>query len=174
MQTTELTKGLKAIISDIDFEWVNQWKWYAKIGKKSFYAYRNSRPDEHGKRKSLLMHRELFLRINPNSDPALDIDHMDGNGLNNQRENLRLATDSKQRHNQTIRRNNTSGFLGVTWNKAVGKYSARVRLNWKRKHVGWFNCPIEAAKARDVSARELHGPFGTYNFPLEGERSAHS
>jgi hypothetical protein len=167
-----LTQGLNTSLDDEDIEWANQWKWYAKRGGNSFYAYRNSAPNLNGTRDSLLLHRELFRRINPDFDTSMEIDHRDGNGLNNQRENLRSATDSKQRHNQTIRTNNTSGFLGVTWNKAVGKFSARVRLNWKRKHVGWFNCPVEAAKARDAAARELHGPFGTYNFPREGERPA--
>lgn len=172
MPEIQLTRGFSAIVDEEDFQWISQKKWSAKKGKCTWYGYSNSRYTRGQRRKCLLMHREIFFTLNPQSDMSLDVDHRDGNGLNNRRSNLRLATDSSQRHNQTIRVNNTSGYIGVCWHKRVGKFQARIRLNTHRQHLGFFDDPIEAAMVRDEAARKLHGEFGTYNFPREGERPA--
>lgn len=172
MPEITLTKGHSTIVDPEDEEWIKKRPWFAKKGKYTWYAYSNTQSVHGEKRKSILMHREIFFRSNPELDRSLEVDHRDGNGLNNCRKNLRAATDSKQRHNQTIRTNNTSGYIGVTWHKRVGRFQARVRLNTRRHHVGYFDDPAEAAIARDGIVRKLHGEFGTYNFPLPGERPA--
>lgn len=102
------------------------------------------------------------------------MDHEDGDGLNNQRANLRLATRSQNKHNHRLGRGRTSQYVGVSYldptKPQYAKYAARpykayIKLGNKQKHVGFFATEEEAALARDAVARELHGEFAVLNFP---------
>ena len=92
------------------------------------------------------------------------VDHIDGNGLNCQKDNLRICTHSQNQHNSGIRRNNTSGYIGVSWSKREEKWIAQITVNGKVKRIGAFDDVIEAAKAYDEEALSKRGEFATLNF----------
>ena len=90
-------------------------------------------------------------------------DHKNHDTLDNRSRNLRQSTVATNMWNRPIRADNTSGFIGVNLRK--GKWNARISVNGKRKHLGDFNTPEEAAHARDEAVKELHGEFAVLNFP---------
>nr|WP_268987487.1 HNH endonuclease [Providencia alcalifaciens] len=95
----------------------------------------------------------------------MHIDHIDGDKLNNRIENLRICTHNQNQHNQGIRASNKSGYKGVSWMKSVKKWHAQICCNSKVTHLGLYTCKIEAAKAYDEAAKQLHGEFAWLNFP---------
>lgn len=154
-----LTQGKIAIVDAADYEWLNQWKWCAWKVKThhTYYAIRTQRIN--GKNTTIRMHRLIL-----DAKGGEQADHIDGNGLNNSRDNLRIATPLQNTHNSRRPINNTSGYKGVYWHKRTGKWMARININNKRKHLGLFTSPEEAAKAYDTAALELHGAFARTNF----------
>ena len=152
----DLTQGKKAIVDDEDYEWLSQWKWYyAHTG----YAVRNS-PRVLGKHYMIFMHREIM-----HTPQGMDTDHIDGNGLNNLRINLRVCSHSRNLQNKGVSINNVSGFKGVSWCQANKKWRARIKASGKEKYIGYFDVAESAALAYDKAARELHGEFAKLNFP---------
>lgn len=91
--------------------------------------------------------------------PRGEVDHKNGNGLDNRKCNLRIATSSQNKANTKIRRDNTSGFKGVIWHKASNKWMARVA----DKYLGLFRSKYEAAKAYNQKAKEMFGEFARLN-----------
>jgi hypothetical protein len=87
------------------------------------------------------------------------IDHRDGNGLNNQRHNLRPATHAQNMCNYKKPATNTSGYKGVTWHKQHAKWQAKIRVDGKRLSLGTFGSPEEAYAAYCKAANDLHGEF---------------
>ena len=92
------------------------------------------------------------------------VDHIDHNGLNNCRSNLRLSTMAQNVRN-TISRGGSSKYKGVHWCKRSKKWTGQICFNGKGHHLGGFRDEIEAAKAYDKRAKELHGEFACLNFP---------
>lgn len=90
------------------------------------------------------------------------IDHKDRNPANNRIENLRLSTPGQNTHNQKMHRRNKSGFKGVSFNKAMSKWHARIYLDRKLNHLGFFDTVQEAHEAYKKAAIELHGEFANY------------
>lgn len=162
MKEIELTQGRVAQVSDHRFEYLNQWKWYAHQDKKGhWYAMRNT-----GKRpfKSIVyMHREIAGV----TDPMIEVDHWDGDGLNNTDDNLRVCTKSQNMCNRGKTTKNTSGFKGVSWNKLRKKFSAQIRVSGKKIHLGLFVNPSDAASAYDIAAEKYHGKFSKINLRKE-------
>jgi hypothetical protein len=168
-----LTQGYSAVVDDDDFEWLNSFKWcvWAPEGQTRTYAIRNVYPGgcntrESGNSKRIGWRRQTSERMHRLILPGVDlIDHRDGDGLNNQRSNLRPATMSGNAQNRRKQRNNTSGFIGVTWHGQRDMWMARIGANDKLIHLGHFADPVEAARVRDAAALELHGEFAVLNFP---------
>src|SRR3954463_16169401 len=103
MKSIKLSKGLVTIVDDSDYDYLMHWKWCSvKFGNRH-YAYNYS---------VRYMHRFILEVI----DPKIEIDHIDDNGLNNQRYNIRIANRSQNMANRIIYTNNTSGYKGVSWN----------------------------------------------------------
>jgi hypothetical protein len=168
-----LTKSKVAIVDDCDFEWLNQWCWRARCGYQktaTWYALRHG-PRNHYARRTLLMHREIAALY---SDIiGFDVDHRDGDGLNNRRSNLRVATHQQNRCNQRkSARPMSSPFKGVHLHRGSGKWRAQVRVDGKVKLLGAFGSEMEAALVYDNAARALYGEFATLNFPVGMERAA--
>lgn len=151
MKKIPLTKGKFALVDDADFEWLNQWKWYAQKRNNGDTAARR-----HG-RKIIAMHR-FILGI---TDPKIVVDHKDHNILNNQRYNIRGATISQNNANIRSHKDSTSKYLGVC---LLGKkWFASAQKNRKIYRLGYFDSEIEAAKAYNDKAVELHGEFANLN-----------
>jgi hypothetical protein len=87
------------------------------------------------------------------------IDHINGDKLDNRIENLRAATVGQNQHNRKTNANNTSGYKGVSWHKARKKWVARITLERKNIHLGYFANAEEAAKVVRAAREELHGDF---------------
>lgn len=100
------------------------------------------------------------------------LDHVDGNGLNNTRANLRPATNAQNNHNERLRATNTSGYKGVHWVRTNSKWRAEIRIDGRNRHFGYFVDPLDAARAYDAAARSAFGAFACLNFPLDGEQGA--
>lgn len=92
------------------------------------------------------------------------VDHINGNRLDNRKENLRICTIPENARN-CISRRSKHGFKGVQKNKKRNKFQAVIRINRKEKWLGYFNTPEDAARAYDCAAKELHGEFAKLNFP---------
>lgn len=112
--------------------------------------------------KFMPMHR---LIMNPS--PSQDVDHINGNGLDNRKSNLRCCSRSQNMANSGIRSHNTSGYKGVSWDKFRNKWKASMTYNGKTLFLARTDDPIEAAKIYDRKALELHGEFARVNFPSE-------
>lgn len=151
-----LTQGQVALVDNEDYEWLMQWKWFAHRTHGGWVAGRNS---EKKCGKQIWMHRLII-----NAPNGLQVDHKDGNGLNNTRVNLRLATHSQNQHNRGKSRINKSGYKGVSWDKSKGKWYATIYINSKQINLGRYQTPEMAAIAYDEAARKYHGEFAKTNF----------
>lgn len=168
MQIIQLNQGYTTIVDDADFEVVKQYKWYVAKNSTTPYAIAEIPCTECGHKKTTGLHRFL---LKPKAKEK--IDHIDGNGLNNQRSNLRIATMSQNIANSRLRKDNTSGYKGVTWFsgskhpngawKRKPGWSVRVSLNGKRIQVGYYQDKEDAAKAYNDAAIKYHGEFAKLN-----------
>ena len=130
-----LTQGKFALVDDTDYERLNKFKWFTKRYKNSCYAARNG--NKRGD-KLILMHRIIL-----NTPEDMETDHIDGDGLNNQKSNLRVVTKKQNGQNQTKRQYKTSPLSGVC--KAHGtKWKARLVREGVCKHLGCFDTEEEA------------------------------
>jgi hypothetical protein len=149
LTTISLTQGKCAIVAIESYELVKDIKWYAsKIGN-TFYARWWRRGQ-----KTKYMHR---LILNPNSN--LETDHIDGYGLNNCICNLRPASHADSAHNSQFRKNNSSGYTGVSWDKTKQMFVARVSINKKQINLGLFETAEQAGKIAAEARKEYFGAF---------------
>lgn len=162
-KSISLTQGKFALVDDEDFEWLNQWKWYAVWTKqtRSFYAYRkdNSSGDWYN-RRNLAMHSQIL-----NTPKGMKGDHKNHDTLDNRRENLRNCTNTQNLMNKSKHKNSTSLFKGVSWNSRARKWIAQIQPNGKKIMLGKFLVEEEAAHVYDEAAKEHFGEFAVLNFP---------
>lgn len=156
MKEIQLTQGKVALVDDADFDWLNQWKWYARKEKHTFYAVRGQFTN--GNLKIIRMHR--LITGAPDGSIA---DHRDGNGLNNQRFNLRVCTPAENTRNRRITPNKTSGFKGVYWHRQDCKWVAKIKVNGKNISLGSFTDLQDAVKTYNEAAIKYHGDFACLN-----------
>lgn len=144
------THGEKIIAIDTpDLPAVSQhcWSVYKRKNRRSFYA--QSRIDG----RVVRLHQWLL------GNPGTGVDHKDGNGLNNTRENLRPATTSQNNANQLLRSNNTSGHKGVSWHKKDQRWRATITVSSQHRHLGNFHKIEDAIAAYRRAAVEAFGEF---------------
>ena len=154
-----LTQGKYAIVDPEDFERLNKHKWYAARDTRTFYAHRKKRVGK--KYVSIGMHREIL-----NPPGHLMVDHINHNGLDNRKANLRLATCAQNSYNRRqVRKNKSSKYIGVSWKQWTKKWAVIICYKRKNKIVGYFKDEIQAAKAYDKAAKKYHGEFASLNFP---------
>ncbi len=155
MKRIPLLHNRFALIDNFDFEWLSQWNWFFhKAGSKAYVA-RTIKCK--GVRKKIYMHRLLL-----NAPGDLQVDHINGNGLDNRRFNLRLCTNAQNQHNCKAK-GGSSRYKGVCFIRTSDKWLASIRFNYKSRHIGYFVSEIEAAKAYDEKAKELFGEFAQTN-----------
>lgn len=143
------------LVDDEDYNFLNQWKWHVKICLKTCYAARTIYLPKN-KFITIRMHRVIMK-----TPDYLEVDHIDHNGLNNQKSNLRNVTPSQNQMNKGG--HSKSGFIGVS-ERSSGNFQANVSIKGDRYCVGTYPSAIEAAIARDTKAKELHGEFAKLNF----------
>lgn len=154
MREIPLTQGKVALVDDADYEWLNQWKWFAwkSSASKTWYASRNERVRPgRGGYVQLTMHGQI-TGFGPRKT-----DHKDRNGLNNQRDNLRPAEPHQQAANRGLRSDNLSGARGLTWFK--GKWQVRIRVRGHLIFLGYFKDKARACEAYRLAAMQYFGEF---------------
>ena len=154
-----LTRGMVAIVDAVDAEEILSYRWHAVPGKRTWYATRRgARPGP----LTVRMHRMIL--------PAEFVDHVNGNGLDNRRSNLRSATGFQSAGN-THAKSGRSAFKGVGWLQTG--WAARCGDgHGTRQYLGLFPTQEAAALAYDDAARRAYGSYARLNFPRPGEQSA--
>ena len=155
MREIRLNHGV-ALVDDEDYERVMAaGKWFSYRNGNTVYAFRNVTVN--GRPTTQALHTFLTgYRMT---------DHVNGDGLDNRRANLREATHSLNGANRRVGANSTTGFKGV-WLTASGRYTAAIKSGGKRRHLGRFDTGEQAAAAYDAAARELFGDYAGLN--MEG------
>lgn len=157
MKEIKLTQGYVALVDDEDYEYLNQWKWYANQRGKYYYARRTLR-NEQNKFSWITMHR---LIMNP--PKGMDVDHINHNTLDNRKCNLRVCTRSQNCRNTTPC--GKSKYLGVyfSYYKDKSYIHSDILINGKKKHLGSFKTEEDAALAYNKTALELYGEYANLN-----------
>ncbi len=149
--------GLFALVDDEDYDDLSRFKWYKykNPNRSTIYAVRKFKLDE--KYKSEYMHKRL-TGFN-------QTDHINGDGLDNQRQNLRSCSNSQNRANTPKQKNaKTSVYKGVYWHKGDQKWMVRIQVNYKSIYLGSFEDEMQAARAYDAAAVLHFGEFARCNF----------
>jgi len=148
-----LTQGQTALVDDKDYDLVSRHKWYAlQQGEDRWYAVTGH--------CAIPMHRLIL-------DPpeGLEVDHINQNGLDNRRSNIRICTRAQNSCNRGPNKRNTTGYKGVTRHK--GKYQAQIGIDGTTLYLSRHDTAREAARAYDAAAQVFHGEFAWLNFPEE-------
>lgn len=149
MKKIKLTQGKFALVDDDMFEKLSKYKWHALKRCNTFYA------NKRGKNNSKIqMHRVVL-----NTPDDMETDHKDGNGLNNQRSNLRVCSHSENCRNKKKPKNNTTGYKGLSWCERNKKWLVRICVNKKRIYLGHFKTKKSAYKAYCEASIKFHGKF---------------
>jgi hypothetical protein len=159
MKTIPLTQGLVALVDDVDFDRASAHKWSATKTKTNVYGVRKARTP--AGQTTQLLHR-FILGV---TDPEIQVDHEDHNGLNCQRNNLRKCVRGENDGNRRKARG-SSQYKGVSWSKSKGKWRAYITIE-RTVHLGYFTDEVQAALAYDAAARIRFGVFSNCNFPLQ-------
>ena len=163
MKEISLSQGKFALVNDEDYSKVINYpcKW---IAYRDRYVWYSRAHKSKGGNACISMHRFI---LEPKDDEQ--VDHIDGNGLNNQRDNLRVANSSQQRMNSEKRRNTLSIYKGVFYCKSTKKWRVLIIKNYHLHHLGYFKDEKEAALVYDVAAQELFGEYAKLNFEWKEE-----
>ena len=153
-------KGLFALVDAEDKDLVSGYRWYVRKNDRIFYAYGQTYT-ENGKRSVFPMHRLIL----GNPDRGWDVDHINHDGLDNRRENLRLVSHQQNAMNQRGWRKSSSQYKGVTRSRDSGRWIAKMNTNGDHIYLGVFDTEVDAARAYDQKAREVFGEHGYLNFP---------
>ena len=149
----------EVLVDDCDDHLFASHRWcVAKYNSGKFYVMRKSSPDTSGKRHAIHLHRAIL-----GAKAGKQVDHINGDTLDNRRSNLRLATPSENLFNRGKTRTNTSGRKGVHWNKHGRKWRAQIVANKKPIYIGYYDDIDAAARAYDEAALKYHGEFARTN-----------
>lgn len=155
MKRIELTHGSFALVDDNMFDVLSARSWH--LCAKG-YAVTNV-PGHTRRQRTVRMHRLVIGALDEQ-----EVDHIDGNPLNNQLDNLRLVTHQENMFNQRKRRLSSSRYKGVTWCKRSERWLAQIMKDKRNKCLGYFTDEADAARAYDDAARRLFGEFARPNF----------
>lgn len=155
MKTIPLTKGMVALVDDEDFSLVSKYRWYATISENGRYYAKRRTNAKH----QVYLHREIMK-----ASLGVEIDHIDGNGLNNQKSNLRYCIRRQNAMNTTKRKPSaTSRHKGVCWDKRCKKWTSKINPNGRTINLGLFENEIDAAIAYNKAAMKHFGEYARLN-----------
>lgn len=152
-----LTQGKETVVDDDQLDFLNKWDWFAH-GKARVYAARNHYITRTNV-KTVFMHRAL-MNLPIGRTPG--VDHVNGDGLDNRLENLRLCNQSQNGANRRVQKNSSSRIKGVHYRPDLKKWRALIKANGKLKHLGLFDSPERAAQAYREAAIEVYGVFAQW------------
>lgn len=139
LEKIKLTQNQFALVDDNLFDELNQYKWYAQKGHNTYYVKRNKKYNE------IYMHRVV---LNLECGDGMIVDHINGNGLDNRKENLRVVTNIENCHNRRIHSHNTSGYTGICWVKRYQKWLAQIVVGGKQVCLGYHSNILDAIESR--------------------------
>ncbi|ARL91005.1 HNH endonuclease [Burkholderia pseudomallei] len=155
MKEIALPRGLVAVVDDEDFDLLNSFTWHFTLG----YAVRHlERPGSGVYRTTERMHR-MIMGVGPGTIDKRQVDHINGNKLDNRKSNLRVCTNAENGRNRGAQKNNSSGYKGVCWHPQSGKWRARIKVDGRQISLGLHASAEAAHKAYEVGARKFHGEF---------------
>ncbi len=155
MKEIPLTRGMVAMVDDDDYELVAGRKWTVSINRAgNCYAISHVRRGL----PNIRMHRLIL-----GARQGEMVDHKDGNGLNNTRENIRLCTAGDNQHNRGPHPRNKSGYKGVSWDEGRGKWFVKIRLEYQQIFLTYTDNCFDGAYIYDQAAMQLHGDFARLN-----------
>lgn len=152
MKKIQLTKGQFSIVDDEDYKTFSCFNWYAQKGNGGLYAARRE------KGKIVFLHRKIIK-----ATEGYEVDHINGDTLDNQRNNLRIVTRRQNAQNSKKRKGSLSKYKGVTWNKERNKWQAQIKVDGKQLFLGHFRNEISAAKSYDKAAVKYFGDYARIN-----------
>lgn len=157
MALIPLTRDRFAKVSACDYSWASERPWNAVVTDHTCYA-------QHyviGPMHRAILERKLGRALEKGELP----DHKNGDGLDNRRGNLRVATLRQNSLNRGRRRNGSSLYKGVSWHKPSGSWEVRIACGKDRRHLGYFHDQKVAGRAYDAAAKVMHKRFARLNFP---------
>jgi hypothetical protein len=159
-----LNQGYYAIVDPDDYDRLRKYKWQVNKKNNTYYATRHKWLSEEKRRTTVSMHREII-----NVPAGMFVDHINHRGLDNRKANLRPATpaDNARYALYKKKKNATSKYRGVCYSKQNKKWRTQIRVNRKKKQIGYFQNEIEAARAYDEAAKRYFKEFAILNFPEE-------
>lgn len=159
MREVELRNGGVALVDDEDYEEISKGKWWANGKGGHLYAQRSKKVPGTQRVRTLMMHREIMK-----APDGMDVDHINGNGLDNRRENLRVVAHWQNLHNAGKPSSNTTGYKGVAYFPPTDRWAAHIGIRGKQRCLGYFATKEGAARAYDAAARRMVGECAGTNF----------
>jgi len=150
-----LTQGFEAVVDKSDIPLIELANWHVRKDSSNNYAARNLPKDKNGRRGAISMHRVIM-----GIPTDFEVDHIDGNGLNNRKENLRLVSRSQNQSNRKVSSLSLSGLKGVSPYRRNGTWHARISVNGKRICLGYYKTPEAAHAAYCEASQKFHGIYG--------------
>lgn len=144
------------LIDSEDFDRISGYTWFSWFNGYQWYAISHKPKPQKG---VIYLHRFIT-----NALDGQKVDHIDGNGMNNTKRNLRFCTQAQNGFNRGPNKNNTSGYKGVIWDKKNGLWCAQIKFTGKCIRIGRYGSIEDAARAYDSKALELFGEFAYTNF----------
>lgn len=151
-----LTKGKTALVDDEDYAELSKYSWHAIRNRHTWYARRGEWRD--GNQHIIRMHRQIL-----DAPPNKDVDHINRNGLDNRKENLRFCTNAQNQANKRPQTGASSKFKGVSLRKQTGKWQAYIKKNGDQHYLGVFDDEEGAARAYNEAAEKMFGEFARLN-----------
>jgi hypothetical protein len=157
-----LTRGYVALVDEEDYERLFTCSWFAHVTHGGLKVYASGRPPARGVRRQVLMHRFI---VGLDTCEGHEVDHINGDTLDNRRGNLRLC--SRRQNGANMQPRAGKRFKGAWYLARTDRWGSQIKVNYKRLHLGYFATEEEAARAYDQAALEHFGEFARLNFPQE-------